>query len=69
MKWVSLSAPDQLTAEMWLDLLGEKGIPATIKAEDATSFLGVSTLPCRVMVPEDKLDEAKEVLKEYLSPS
>lgn len=65
MKWVYLAtAPDQLMAEMWRDMLREEGIPATIKPGDAISFLGVSAIPCRIMVPEDRLSEAKAVIAE-----
>lgn len=63
MKWVHLAtAPDQLTAEMWVELLRSEGVPAAIRPSDAVSFLGTSALSCRVMVPEDRLGEAKAVL-------
>ncbi|MBI2909859.1 MAG: DUF2007 domain-containing protein [Chloroflexi bacterium] len=66
MKWVVLAtAPDQLSAEMWQDRLREEGIPAMIKPGDVTSFLGVTSVPCRVMVPEDRLGEAQEMLAEF----
>ena len=33
MKWVTLAmAPDQLTAEMWCELLRNEGIPAMVQA-------------------------------------
>lgn len=65
MKWVNLTtAPDQLTAEMWCDLLHNEGIPAMVKPSDAVSFLGVSMTSSRVMVPEDRKDEAAAVLTE-----
>ena len=67
MKWkVLATAPNQLTAEMWCDILKEEGITATIKPSDAISFLGVSPFSCRVMVPEDMLAEAEEVLSDYI---
>jgi len=63
MKWVHVAtAPDQLSAEIWVDLLHDEGIPALIRASDAVSFLGVSALSCRVMVPADRLREARAVL-------
>jgi len=63
MKWKLLTtAPDQLTAEMWCDLLREEGITAVIEPRDAVSFLGISAFPCRIMVPDDMVDEAREVL-------
>ncbi len=67
MKWEYLvTAPDQLTAEMWRELLQNEGIPAMLQPRDAISFLGVSSMPCRLIVPEDVLNRAKEVLSEHL---
>jgi len=34
-----------------------------IAPQDAVSFMGVSALPCRIMVPEEKLDEATKILE------
>lgn len=66
--WVVFrTAPDQLTAEMWVSLLREDGVPAVIKPSDAVSFLGTSGLSCRVMVPRDRVGEAQAVLAERLS--
>jgi hypothetical protein len=67
MKWVLLAtAPDQLTAEMWRELLNREGVPAVIRASDTTSFLGVSPFPCRIMVPEGREGEAKAILEKRL---
>jgi hypothetical protein len=61
--WVVLTtAPDQVTAEMWQDILNQEGIPAMINPEDNVSFLGVSNFPCRIMVPPAELERAQEVL-------
>ena len=66
MKWKLLTtAPDQLTAEMWCDVLREEGITAVIEPRDAVSFLGISAFPCRVMVPDGMVDEAGEVLSGF----
>lgn len=66
MKWTQVAtAPDQLTAEMWRDMLQEEGIPAIIEPRDAISFLGVSPMPCRLMVPNEMLNEAIAVLADY----
>jgi len=66
MKWVLLTtAPDQLTAEMWVKLLQQEGIPAMLKPGDAVSFLGVSAMPCRLLVPEGRVGEARAVLAQY----
>lgn len=55
-------APDQLTAEMWVELLRADGVPARISPSDAVSFLGTSPLGCRVLVPRERLLEAEAVL-------
>ena len=63
MQWlVAATAPDQLTAEMWRELLVDAGIPARIRAGDVTPFLGVSGYPCRILVPENRVEEALAVL-------
>jgi len=59
-------APDQITAEIWCDILQKEGITAMIEPRDAVSFLGVSSLPCRIMVPEDEIEEARQTLGEYI---
>jgi hypothetical protein len=65
MKWEYLTtAPDQLTAEIWQELLQNEGIPAMIEPGDAISFLGVSPLPCRLMVGEGFLAQAQAILAE-----
>ena len=67
MKWVYLTTgPDQLVAEMWRDLLVQEGVRALIRPGDTASFMGVSGYPCRVMVWEDQLERAREVLEEHL---
>ena len=67
MKWVTLvSAPDQLAAEMWSDLLNRRGIPTLVRAGDTSSFLGVSAYPCRILVDDEYLDEARQFLKDEL---
>ena len=64
MKLVFLvTAPDQLTAEMWKGLLSNNDIPAFLQPQDTSSFLGVSTRPCRLLVSEDRLKEALDVLR------
>jgi hypothetical protein len=62
-KWLLLTtAPDQLTAEIWKDILVQEGIPAVVNPEDAVSFLGVSAFPCRIMVAPGYLKQAQEIL-------
>ena len=62
------TAQDQLTAEMWRELLRNEGIPALVRAGDTASYLGVSSAPCCLMVPEDRLEEARLALEEHLGP-
>ena len=65
--WVVVRvAPDQLSAEMWVGLLRDEGVPALIKPSDALSIMGTSGLGCRVLVPEGRLDEARSILAESL---
>ena len=67
MKWVAVAtAPDQLVAEMWRGLLLEEGVPAHVDMDGTSSFLGVSAIPCRLMVAEENLERAHEVLEEQL---
>ncbi len=62
-EWVVVKvAPDQILAEMWVDLLRDEGVPAQIRPSDAVSFLGVSGISCRVLVPEARLVEAEAIL-------
>lgn len=65
MKWETLvTAPDQLTAEMWREYLLKNDVPAMLRASDASSFLGLSWFPCRLMVPVEHLPRAHELLEE-----
>ena len=67
MRWVTLvTAPDQLAAEMWSELLNQHGIPTLVRAGDTSSFLGVSAYPCRILVDDEYLDEARQFLRDEL---
>ena len=62
-KWVHLAtAPDQISAEIWVDILRQQGVRAMIRPSDAVSFLGVSAVSCRVQTREEDLDRAREIL-------
>ncbi len=68
-RWVYLTtAPDQTTAEMWEGLLRNEGLPVMVRSGDTASFMGVFTGPCRLMVLEERLEEAREVITEQLGP-
>ncbi len=61
--WLLLAtAPDQLTAEMWLGVLREYDIPAVISPGDISSFMGISPFPCRLMVADDYIEQARQIL-------
>lgn len=63
MKWVHLTtAPNQIIAEMWKGLLDNNSIPAILRPEDTSSFLGVSSRPCDLMVDEALVEEARSIL-------
>ena len=60
--WTYLTtAPDQIQAEMWRDMLVKEGVPAVIRPGDTSTFLGVSVYPCRILVADDKLERAREI--------
>jgi len=62
-RWVHLAtAPDQITAEIWVDILRQEGISAMIRPSDAVSFLGISAVSCRVQAREEDLVRAREIL-------
>ncbi|MBI2887413.1 MAG: DUF2007 domain-containing protein [Chloroflexi bacterium] len=65
MEWATVAtAPDQLTAEAWLQLLRQHGIPSRLMPADAVSFLGVTPLPCRVLAPRPRAEDARRLLEE-----
>ena len=67
MKWVVFTtAPDQLTAEMWRDIVHQAGIDCELSASDTASFMGVSQMPVRLIVPEAGRDLARSALSEAL---
>jgi hypothetical protein len=63
------TAPDQLTAEIWKDILIQNGIPAIINPRDAISFMGVSSFPCRIMVACGYRQQAQEILDSLQPPA
>ena len=63
--WVHLiTAPDQLTGEIWVSILRDAGLRAMIRPSDAVSFLGVSAYGCRVQVMQEDLTQARQVISE-----
>jgi putative signal transducing protein len=65
LNWVHFAtAPDQLTAELWVAILRDAGLAAMVRPSDAASYLGMAAFGCRVQVAEEDLDRAREVLDE-----
>jgi hypothetical protein len=63
--WTHLAtAPDELTATMWVQMLRDCGIAAAIHPSDSVSFLGMSAGQCRVQVAEEQLELARDLLGE-----
>lgn len=60
------TAPDQLTAELWQQLLSEDAIPSMLAPQDTISFLGLSSAPVRLMVPSDLEIRARNLLARSL---
>ena len=66
-KWARLTtAPDQLTAEMWRDLLLGEGIPAMVRGGDTSSYFGITPFPRPILVDESLESEARQALEGYL---
>ncbi len=62
--WVHLAvAPDQITAEFWIQVLADEEITAMIRPSDAVSYLGVSGFGCRIQVRDIDLERALEVVR------
>jgi len=68
MDWtVVATAPDQMTAEMWSELLRNQGIPSRLHPGDVSGFLGVSPHSVRVLVPEGDSHKAREYMNDILT--
>lgn len=64
MPWARLAtAPDQLTAEVWCELLRNADIPAMLEPQDTASYLGVFGMPCGLLVEAGRLAEARLLLE------
>lgn len=64
--WSTVStAPDQIVGEMLRVMLEENGVVAMIQPEDVISFLGVSSIPCRILVPVEQYEVARQLVDEF----
>lgn len=62
-KWVAfVTAPDQVTGEMWCTMLRASGINCRLR-DSNPSFIGPSLYPVRLMAPEDESDLALQILQ------
>ena len=69
MKWVVFAtAPDQIMAEIWVQLVRAEGIPCRLQPGDTTNFLGVSAAPVRLMTLESHADRAAQILERGHEP-
>jgi hypothetical protein len=69
--WVTVTrAPNQMEAEMIVELLAREGIPARLSAADSMSFLGglQSPMTTAVLVPAERENEALRWLEAEPSP-
>ena len=61
--WVPVrTARDQLEAEMWRERLDSLAIPALVAPADVSAYLGLTPVPCRVLVPAPLRAAAEHVL-------
>ena len=68
MQWeVLTTAPDQLIAESWCELIRAEGIDCKLQPGDAVGFLGVSVFPVRLMVRASDIELAQEILDTYVT--
>jgi hypothetical protein len=58
------TAPNPMIAATWRDLLWQEGIPASVKCNDplAVAYFVPSPYPCKIVVPENYAERAREVL-------
>ena len=56
------TAPDQLTAEMWRDLVRQAGVECALRAGDTTGFLGLSLYPVRLVTRTSDVERARTAL-------
>ena len=62
-KWVVfVTAPDQITGEMWCSMLRASGINCRLRDENP-SFIGPSLYPVRLMAPEEQSELALQLLQ------
>jgi hypothetical protein len=64
-KWVAVARPQtKLPLRAGVTCWWMQTSPSAYSREDISNFLGVSEMPCRVMVPETPLGESQAILNE-----
>ncbi len=60
------TASNEFAATLLRDILVDSGIPAYVESSGTATFLqiGSALMPMRIMVPPERLEEAKAVLAE-----
>ena len=67
MNWkVLTTAPDQLIAESWCELIRSADIDCMLQPGDAVGFMGVSVMPVRIMVDEQDMEQAQSLLDSFI---
>ena len=67
MIWKIIStAPNQITAESWCELLSNNGFECKIIDSTYFRYNGISNLPVRILVPEKEFSKAKNFLRETI---
>ncbi len=62
-KWVVfVTAPDQITGEMWCSMLRASGVTCQLR-DSNPGFIGPSLYPVRLMAPEEESDLALQILE------
>jgi hypothetical protein len=51
---------------MWAVMLRNEGVPVMVRSGDTASFLGISAAPCRLLVLDDRVDDARRLLEDNL---
>lgn len=66
-EWITFAiAPDQITAEMWRDLVRQAGIACELQPGDTVSFIGILAAPVRLIAREPDVEVAKRALDDQL---
>ncbi len=56
------TAPNQIIAEIWVDMLKQEGIASYFRSGNVMAYTGLSFTPCQVMVIKSRLAEAADLI-------